>query len=98
MSVHALLHERPQHWVGLEEGIDCFRVGLPAGGDVNDVAVAARNPIDVLGRALRTATWMGKGRADDPAACRRGRAGRGGAGCLLSRCRGRRRAAGRAPH
>jgi DNA primase catalytic core len=47
----------------LEDGVECFRVGLPAGADVNDVAVAARNPTDVLGRALRTATWMGKGPA-----------------------------------
>ena len=43
------------------EGIECFRVQLPAGQDLNDVAMAARNPTDVLGRALRTATWMGKG-------------------------------------
>ena len=45
----------------LAEGIECFRVQLPAGQDLNDVAVAARNPTEVLGRALRTATWMGKG-------------------------------------
>lgn len=45
----------------LEQGVECFRVQLPAGQDLNDVAVAARNPTDVLGRALRTATWMGKG-------------------------------------
>jgi len=45
----------------LAEGIECFRVQLPAGQDLNDVAMSARNPTDVLGRALRTATWMGKG-------------------------------------
>jgi len=45
----------------LEDGIECFRVQLPAGQDLNDVATSARNPTDVLGRALRTATWMGKG-------------------------------------
>ncbi len=45
----------------LAEGVECFRVQLPAGQDLNDVAVAARNPTDVLGRALRSATWMGKG-------------------------------------
>jgi DNA primase len=45
----------------LEDGVECFRVQLPAGQDVNDVAMAARNPTDVLGRAIRTATWMGKG-------------------------------------
>lgn len=47
----------------LAEGVECFRVQFPPGKDVNDVAVAARNPTDVLGRALRTATWMGKGAA-----------------------------------
>jgi len=45
----------------LADGIECFRVQLPAGQDLNDVAVSARNPTDVLGRALRSATWMGKG-------------------------------------
>ena len=45
----------------LAEGIECFRVQLPAGQDLNDVAMSARNPTDVLGKALRTATWMGKG-------------------------------------
>lgn len=45
----------------LAEGIECFRVQLPPGQDLNDVAVAARNPTDVLGKALRSATWMGKG-------------------------------------
>ncbi len=44
----------------LAEGVECFRVQLPAGQDLNDVAVAARNPTDVLGRALRSATWIGK--------------------------------------
>lgn len=45
----------------LADGIECFRVQLPAGQDLNDVAVAAKSPTDVLGKALRTATWMGKG-------------------------------------
>jgi DNA primase len=45
----------------LAEGIECFRVQLPQGQDINDVAMGARNPTDVLGKALRTATWMGKG-------------------------------------
>lgn len=42
-------------------GIECFRVQFPAGQDVNDVAVAARNPADALGRAVRSAAWMGSG-------------------------------------
>ena len=45
----------------LADGIECFRLQLPPGQDLNDVAVAARNPTDILGKALRTATWMGKG-------------------------------------
>lgn len=47
----------------LAEGIECFRVQLPAGQDLNDVAVAAKNPTDVLGKAIRQASWMGKGTA-----------------------------------
>jgi len=44
-------------------GVECFRVELPAGADVNDVAVDATNPTDVLGRFLRKAAWMGTGPA-----------------------------------
>ncbi len=42
-------------------GVECFRVEFPAGADANDVAVAARNPADALGRAVRSAAWMGSG-------------------------------------
>jgi DNA primase len=42
-------------------GTECFRVEFPAGQDANDVAVAARNATDVLGRAIRSAGWMGAG-------------------------------------
>ena len=45
----------------LADGVECFRVDWPAGRDVNDVAVAARAPTDVLGHAIRKARWMGKG-------------------------------------
>lgn len=45
----------------LADGIECFRLQLPPGQDLNDVAVTARNPTDVLGKLLRSATWMGKG-------------------------------------
>jgi DNA primase len=45
----------------LAEGVECFRVRFPQGQDVNDVAMSARNPTDVLGHSLRSATWMGKG-------------------------------------
>lgn len=47
----------------LADGVECFRVEWPAGQDVNDVAVAARAPTDVLGHAIRKARWMGKGTA-----------------------------------
>ncbi|MDR3660064.1 MAG: hypothetical protein P4L86_06600, partial [Mycobacterium sp.] len=45
------------------DGVECFRVVLPAGQDVNDVAVAATNPTDALGRLLRHAVWIGTGTA-----------------------------------
>ncbi|MGH9268011.1 MAG: CHC2 zinc finger domain-containing protein, partial [Acidimicrobiales bacterium] len=41
------------------EGVECFRVQLPAGADANDVACGAKNPTDALGRLLRSAAWMG---------------------------------------
>jgi hypothetical protein len=44
-------------------GVECFRVELPAGADVNDVVVAASDPTQVLGRFLRSAAWMGAGPA-----------------------------------
>ncbi len=45
----------------MADGIECFRITFPAGQDASDVAVAARNPADALGRAIRSATWMGAG-------------------------------------
>ena len=36
---------------------------LPLGADVNDVAVAAANPRDALGRLVRAAVWTGSGPA-----------------------------------
>ena len=45
----------------MTDGIECFRRQFPAGADANDVAVAARNPADALGRAIRSAAWMGAG-------------------------------------
>ncbi|MGH6997270.1 MAG: CHC2 zinc finger domain-containing protein, partial [Phenylobacterium sp.] len=47
----------------MAEGIECFRVTFPAGADANDVACAAKNPTDALGRLLRSAAWMGTGPA-----------------------------------
>jgi DNA primase catalytic core len=45
----------------MADGVECFRVQFPAGQDANDVAVAARNATDALGRAIRSAAWMGSG-------------------------------------
>ena len=44
-------------------GVECFRVELPRGADVNDIAVGAANPTAALGRLLRKAAWMGTGPA-----------------------------------
>jgi len=39
-------------------GVSCARLGLPTGTDVNELAVAARDPQDTLGRQLRHAAWI----------------------------------------
>lgn len=41
-----------------ESGVEAFRVQLPRGTDVNQVAVEADDPTEVLGRFLRKATWL----------------------------------------
>ncbi len=43
-------------------GIECFRVVLPVGADLNDVAVAATSPRDELAGYLRAARFLGAGR------------------------------------
>ncbi|HUY49684.1 MAG TPA: CHC2 zinc finger domain-containing protein [Streptosporangiaceae bacterium] len=43
------------------KGVECFRVEFPAGADANDVAVASKDPAGTLGRAIRSAAWMGAG-------------------------------------
>ena len=48
-------------------GVEVFRVELPRGVDVNDVAVEAKNPTDALGRFLRKAAWMGGTKTSRPA-------------------------------
>ena len=48
-------------------GVEVFRVELPRGADVNDVAVEAKNPQEVLGRFLRKASWMGGTKSSRPA-------------------------------
>ena len=39
-------------------GIESYRVELPSGSDVNEVAVAAKLPAETLGKHLRKASWM----------------------------------------
>ncbi len=45
----------------MASGVECFRVELPRGADVNDIAVQAGSPREALGRFLRKAAWMGAG-------------------------------------
>ena len=47
----------------LAEGVECFRVELPKGADINDVARSTDHPTEVLGKLLRAASWMGTGPA-----------------------------------
>ncbi|MEZ5094651.1 MAG: CHC2 zinc finger domain-containing protein [Nocardioides sp.] len=47
-------------------GVEVFRVELPRGADVNDVAVEAKNPTEALGRFLRKAAWMGGSKSSRP--------------------------------
>ena len=42
-------------------GIECYRVELPRGADVNDVARDATDAAEALGRFVRRAAWMGTG-------------------------------------
>ena len=53
----------------LGAGIECFRVEFPMGADANDFALSSANATDAFGRAIRSASWMGKGPA--PASSRR---------------------------
>jgi DNA primase len=42
-------------------GIECYRVELPRGADVNDIARDATDATDALGRFVRRSSWMGTG-------------------------------------
>jgi DNA primase catalytic core len=44
-------------------GVECYRVELPRGSDVNDIAVQSKDARAALGRFLRKASWMGSPRA-----------------------------------
>jgi DNA primase len=45
----------------MAEGMECFRVELPRGADINDVARDATSPAEALGRFIRKSAWMGAG-------------------------------------
>ena len=47
-------------------GVGCFRVELPRGADVNEVAVGSKDARAALGRFLRKAAWIGPGRGSAP--------------------------------
>jgi Toprim-like/CHC2 zinc finger len=48
------------------EGIEVFRLHLPEGADINDVAVAASDPADTLAGLVRRAEWAGTGTGTAP--------------------------------
>ena len=53
----------------MEQGIACFRVQFPKGMDANDYALKVAPAAKSLGLALRSAVWMGNGKAPErPAA------------------------------
>lgn len=49
-------------------GVECYRVELPRGADVNEVAVQAKDARAALGRFLRKASWIGPTRGSTPRA------------------------------
>ncbi|NOY15821.1 MAG: toprim domain-containing protein [Gammaproteobacteria bacterium] len=47
----------------IAEGIDCYRVHVPKGMDVNEYALQVRPASKSLGVVIRSAVWLGKGKA-----------------------------------
>jgi CHC2-type zinc finger protein/Toprim domain-containing protein len=45
------------------EGLDCFRILFPKGLDANEYALKVGPPAKSLGVAIRSAQWLGKGKA-----------------------------------
>lgn len=45
----------------MAEGMECFRVVFPRGGDANAFACEAASASEALGRVIRAAQWMGTG-------------------------------------
>ena len=46
-------------------GVSSYRVQFPAGQDANDFARTADDPVRALGRVLRSAVWLGQGKAPE---------------------------------
>ena len=42
-------------------GLECFRVPIPRGQDVNSLALSVSDPADALGSLIRRAEWIGRG-------------------------------------
>ncbi|MDY7096259.1 MAG: CHC2 zinc finger domain-containing protein, partial [Acidobacteriota bacterium] len=47
----------------MAEGLECFRVELPHGMDVNEFALKVTPPAKSLAMVIRSATWLGAGKA-----------------------------------
>lgn len=47
----------------LAEGLDCYRIQLPRGMDVNEYALKVTPAAQSLGLVIRKAVWLGKGQA-----------------------------------
>lgn len=47
----------------IKEGIDCYRINFPKGMDANDYALSMTPASKALGVVIRSATWLGKGKA-----------------------------------
>ena len=52
----------------MEQGIDCYRIQFPKGMDANEYALKVSPAAKSLGLAIRSAQWMGNGKApaDEP--------------------------------
>jgi DNA primase catalytic core len=46
----------------LSSGIDCYRLKLPIGMDVNEYALTVSNPAEAIGQAIRSAQWIANGK------------------------------------
>lgn len=49
----------------MAEGIDCYRINLPKGMDVNEYAQQVTPAVKSLGLVIRKAEWMGNGQAPE---------------------------------